>query len=181
MGKSLDDSPQFDHRSYLYRPLSVPGYDRILTLISTCNDPAKLRQWIYNANKRQAFEVRNAAYRQLSEIAHRAGASNMNNIGYRILAVYQTRLTSSRCCNVKMKKFKELLRDSGGVALLRDLLGRQRYQKISQSLVDMELADLTIEAAILAYASQFEQDEVDTARELLKLYGFKGRMSKYKI
>ena len=177
----LNSGPTFDHHSYLYTQVAASGHEKILSLISVCNDTARLRQWIYNADKRRAADVRNAAYYQISAIAFNPGISAIDNAGHKVLAVYQTRLTTGRCYKVKMEKFKTLLQDAGGAALLGDLLGRERYNHMSQVMLEMGLVDLTIEAAIISFPNEFDRQMVERARSLLKSYGFKGRVPKFKM
>ena len=168
-----------EYAPHLYADMDVSGlhseYRTILAAIDKCDAPARLRQWIFNAHKRQAVEVRNAAFRRLAQLAAKTSDDSLDNAALRILAVYRTRLTASRCFKINMSKYQHLLLSDGPLELLMDMSTRRRFKDISQMLVDMDLADLTIEATIIRFKSKFSKKTVESAKEVLLAYGFSGR------
>ncbi len=168
-----------EYAPHLYADMEIPNlhteHRTILAAIERCDAPERLRQWIYNAHKRQAIDVRNAAFRRLAQVADKTQDDSLDNAALRMLAVYRTRLTASRCFKVNMSKYQHLLLTDGPRELLMDMSSRRRFKDISQMLVDMDLADLTLEATIIRFKSKFSKKSVESAKERLLAYGFKGQ------
>lgn len=168
-----------EYAPHLYEGMNTPyihsEYGTILSAIDRCDVPARLRQWIFNSHKRNTSEVRNASFRRLAQIADKTSEDTFDNTALRVLAVYRTRLTASRCIKVNMTKYQATLRADGPVALLEAMSERRKFREISKTLVEMDLADLTMEAAIIRFRSKFSKNSVDAARTRLADYGFNGR------
>ena len=168
-----------EYAPHLYADMDVPHlhteHATILAAIERCDAPARLRQWIFNAHKRQAIDVRNAAFRRLARVADKTDDDNLDNAALRVLAIYRTRLTASRCFKVNMSKYQHLLISEGPRALILDMSTRRRFKDISQMLVDFDLAELTLEATIIRFKSKFPKKSVESAKERLLAYGFTGR------
>ncbi len=168
-----------EYAPHLYADMDVPAlhseHATILAAIERCEAPERLRQWIYNAHKRQAIEVRNAAFRRLSQLSDKTSDDSLDNIAARVLTVYRTRITAGRCFKIKMSKYQNLLEKDGAKALLLHMSDRKRFQEISHKLVEMDLADLTLEAAIIRFKIKFSKKSVESAQQQLRSYGYSGR------
>lgn len=168
-----------EYAPHLYANMDVPNLHAehavILQAVERCEDPARLRQWIYNTHKRGAHDVRNAAFRRLAFIANESPRDNLENAALRILAVYRTRLTSGHCFSLNMAKYQLLYKTDGARFLIEDMAGRQRFMEISRQLVEMDLAELTLEAVMIRFRTKFFKESVTAAENRLVEYGFKGR------
>ncbi len=168
-----------EYAPHLYAEMDVSAIQArnltILNAIERCGEPARLRQWIYNAEHRGAADIRNAAFRRLAQLADKSPEESLNNTALRILDIYRTRLNSWRCYKIKMSKFQQILKTEGPKALLEDLSERRRFGDISRLLTEMDLADLTIEAAIIRFQNIFSKPTVNAAKSRLRDYGFDGQ------
>ncbi len=167
-----------EYAPHLYADMDIPAIHArnitILNAIERCSEPARLRQWIYNADRRGALEVRNAAFRRLALLAEKTPEDTLSNAALRCLSVYRIRLNHRRCYKVNMTKYQLLLNSDGPKALLEDLTSRRRFKEITQRLIEMDLADLTIEAVMVRFQSKFSKKTVEAAKARLRDYGFNG-------
>lgn len=152
---------------FKHMEINTPDYAHILDNISRCQDPQKLKNFIYNANRKNADVVRNAAVRQLSSLIPDHKPGTLEHDFWQSLNAYETILREDRKTKVRLRKTREKVELVGIEQTISDWALLRLHNWAFNRLVEVGLADLTGEAVILRYPKRFSSKTRAAARKRL--------------
>lgn len=143
---------------------------KVLVFIAKCNDPTELRGIIANATKRDAEEVRHAAFMRLIEIVPEEKPGSVEHDFWRSITAFEHLRTVANGKTTRLSRTRQKVKRVGILKVLEDFaLGRETEGY--ESLMMLELPELTGEAIILRHEACFPAEAVSAARARLASAG----------
>ena len=149
--------------------LDEPDYSRVLELISTCDDPAKLQKFIENAARKNVQEVRDAAVIRLTSLTPENRPGTLEYDFWRTLKAYERALREQGKPNVRLLKSREKVASQGVEKTLTDWATLKLHKWVFDYLVQNGMSDLTGESVILRHADRFDDITIVAAKARLNL------------
>lgn len=139
---------------------------KVLAFIAKCKDPAELRGIITNATKHEAEEVRLAAFLRLIEIVPEEKPGSVEHDFWRSITAFEHLRTVANGKTTRLSRTRQKVKRVGILKVLEDFaLGRETEGY--ETLMELEMPELTGEAIILRHEAAFSAEAVAAARSRL--------------
>lgn len=146
----------------------MSDHTKILAMIATCDDAAKLRQWIQNARKRQQTELEAAAFRRLISVLPKEKPGSVEHDFWRTIHAFEHVLTEERGKTTRLARTRQKVARVGEIETLTDWALSGKPTEGFAMLIDRDMPELAGEAIILRHAERFDQRVVAAARKRLE-------------
>lgn len=156
--------------------LSAEGFgmtreQKLIQIIETCSDLAKLQNWINNALREGATEVADAARRRMIEVE---ALSNIDSSSdplvldfWKSITALEQALTAERGKTIRLSRTRQKIARVGVQKTLADLAIQSAPSEGFALLKDRNMLDLSAEAVVLRFADQFDEIVLQAARARL--------------
>lgn len=146
-------------------------YAKIMAMIAACDDPAKLRQWIANAQREKQKDVEDAAFRRLIAILPKEKPGTVEHDFWCTIHAFEHVLTEERGKTTRLARTRQKVARIGEIETLKDwALSAKRTDGFTM-LIDRGMPELTGEAIVLRHAECFDGAVVEAARQRLEEAG----------
>ena len=146
-------------------------YDRLIDLIAACSDPAKLHNWIGNAEREGAPEVAEAARRRLAEVAPGHGSDlpgdDLVQDFWKSILTHELFLSEDRGAPSRLTATRARIAEVGVHQTLTDIALGSEPSEGYRLLRERGMLDLSAEAVVLRFPGRFQEDVVEAARARL--------------
>jgi hypothetical protein len=136
-------------------------------------DKGKLRNWMANAKRLGRMDVYNDALRQLCRAEGRNIDDPLESEFAAVMRALEEALTEQSGRTKRLSRTRQKLARAGVRKTLADLALKLQPSMGFLKLVEFGMADMSAEALILKYASEFETEVVLAAKERLEKFGVK--------
>jgi hypothetical protein len=143
----------------------------ILDHIERCDNPAKLRRFMKNAQQRGAADVYNAAFQRLITVQPSAQVGTIAHDVWRAIYALEELLREERGKTVRLSRTRQKIQRDGEVRTAMDLTLKRTPSDGFRMLKDRGILELSFEALIVARAEHFPSNVVDAARSRLEVEG----------
>ncbi|MVO18368.1 hypothetical protein [Parasedimentitalea huanghaiensis] len=151
-------------------------HSKLLEIIVTCTDSAKLNNWISNALREGATDIEDAARRRLIEISSAANSDDPNDEMvsdfWRSITALELALSDERGKTIRLSRTRQKITRVGVQETLADLALQPKPSEGYFLLQDRDMLDMSAEAVVLRFANRFEPDVVRAAQKRLGADGF---------
>ena len=151
--------------------MTTPNRARILDHIERCDDPAKLRRFMKNAQQRGAADVYNAAFQRLITVQPSAQVGTIAHDVWRTIYAFEELLKEERGKTVRLSRTRQKIQGDGEVKTAMDLTLKRTPSDGFRMLKDRGILELSFEALVVARAEHFPSNVVDAARSRLETEG----------
>lgn len=134
-------------------------------------DKDKLRNWMANARRLGREDVYREAFRQLCRIEGRNIDDPLESEFAIVMRALEEALTEKSGKTKRLNRTRRKLNRVGVRQTLADLALKPKPPVGFMKLVEFNMADMSAEALILKYQSDFDADVVVAARRRLEEYG----------
>ena len=151
--------------------MTVLDRSRILNNIDKCDDPVKLRQFMKNAQERDAFDVYDAAFQRLISIQPSAQPGTIAFDVWRTVYAFEELLKEERGKTVRLSRTRQKIQRDGEVKTVVDLTLKAEPSDGFLTLKDRGILELSFEALVVARSKHFPTNVVNAARSRLQRHG----------
>ena len=151
--------------------MTTPNRVRILDNIERCDDPAKLRRFMKNAQRLGAAGVYNAAFQRLIAVQPSAQVGTLAHDVWRTIYAFEELLKEERGKTVRLSRTRQKIQRDGEVKTVMDLTLKATPSDGFRMLKDRGFLELSFEALVVARAEHFPSNVVDAARSRLETEG----------
>lgn len=146
-------------------------HQKLLEVIISCDDEAKLRNWIANANREGVEEVEDAARRRLIEVRAAKDIDDPNDPivhdFWRSITALEHALSDERCKTIRLSRTRQKIARVGVEKTLTDLTLQTQPSDGYHLLRARGMLDLSAEAVVLRFPERFEQNVLEAAQHRL--------------
>lgn len=146
-------------------------YQKILEVISNCNDEIKIRNWIANANREGIEEVENAARRRLIEVRAAKDIDDPNDPivleFWKSITALEHELSEERGKTIRLSRTRQKIARVGVEKTLTDLALQTQPSDGYHLLRVRGMLDLSAEAVVLRFPERFEPRVLEAAQQRL--------------
>ena len=151
-------------------------HSKLLEIIVTCSDSAKLNNWISNAMREGATDVEDAARRRLIEISAASNGDDSTDEMvidfWKSITALEFALSDERGKTIRLSRTRQKITRVGVQKTLADLTLQPKPSEGYFLLQDRDMLDMSAEAVVLRFANRFEPDVVRAAQHRLGEDGF---------
>jgi hypothetical protein len=144
---------------------------KILEVISSCDDEAKLRNWIANANREGVKEVEDAARRRLIEVRASKDVDDPNDPivldFWKSISALEQELSEGRGKTIRLSRTRQKIARVGVEKTLADLAMQTQPSDGYHLLRERGMLDLSAEAVVLRFPERFEKRVLEAALKRL--------------
>ncbi len=141
---------------------------KVLDIITACNDEKKLRNWISNANREGVKEVEDAARRRLIEVRAAKDIDDPNDPVvldfWKSITALENELSEERGKTIRLSRTRQKIARVGVEKTLADLALQAQPSDGYHLLKARGMLDLSAEAVVLRYPKRFAQEVLEAAR-----------------
>lgn len=134
-------------------------------------DRDKLRNWLANARRLGREDVYRDAFRQLCRVEGRNLDDPLDAEFAAVMRALEEALTEEAGKTKRLNRTRQKLGRAGVRKTLSDLALKPQPSMGFLKLLEFGMADMSAEALILKYATEFDGSVVGAARSRLKKYG----------
>jgi len=145
--------------------MATPDDKRMLAYIRVCDNPAKLRQIIENARKRDAKELAEAAFRKLVSIVPAEEPGTLEHDFWQSIQAFEYVLTEENGRTTRLSRTRQKVQRVGILQTLADWAIALKESDGFRMLIERGMPDLSGEAVILRHPDRFEPHIVVAAHE----------------
>lgn len=146
---------------------------KLIGIIETCSDIAKLQNWISNAEREGATDVADAARRRVIEVEALKNVDQSSDPlvldFWKSISALEFALTVERGKTIRLSRTRQKIARVGVQKTLADLTLQPSPSEGYFLLLDRDMLDLTAEAVVLRFPEKFEEDVLQAARKRLEL------------
>ena len=150
----------------------MTNHQKLIKIISTCSDPAKLRKWIANARREGAHDIEEAAIKRLIEVNARNNHDEPNDPlvldFWRSITALEFALTDERGKTTRLARTRQKIDRVGVKKTLEDLAMSPKPSEGYYLLRDRNMLDMSAEAVVLRHAGLFDDDVLQAARNRME-------------
>jgi len=148
----------------------MTDHAKVLAFIAKCGDPTELRGIINNAADQGVEEVRLAAFKRLIEVVPEEKPGSVEHDFWRSITAFEHLRTVANGKTTRLSRTRQKVKRVGILKVLEDFaLGRETEGY--ESLMELEMPELTGEAIILRHQAAFTAEAVAAARSRLSSAG----------
>lgn len=147
--------------------MTQPDRTRVLTNITNCQDPARLRVYMKNAQARGADEIYDAAFHQLIQVQPTAQVGTVARDARRTIHAFEELLRFERGKTVRLSRTRQAIKNKGEVRTVTDLVLGKNASGGFAMLQERNLLKMSFEAIVIARSDHFAVDVVERARTRL--------------
>jgi hypothetical protein len=136
-------------------------------------DKDKLRNWMANAKRLSRDDVYQDAFRQLCRVEGRDIDDPLESEFASVMRALEEALTEEAGKTKRLNRTRQKLRRVGVRQTLADLALKPQPSMGFLKLVEFNMVDMSAEALILKYQTDFEPNVITAARRRLEEYGVK--------
>jgi hypothetical protein len=144
------------------------GEQNMLSYISTCQDPAKLRQICINARSKGNQVVEDAASLRLYEILPAAEPGSFEHDVWKSIHALEHSLTTERGKTTRLQRTRNSIAAKGELATVAGLLNKKKASEGFGMLIERRMPELTFEELALRHPDRFTAEQLESARVRLK-------------
>jgi hypothetical protein len=148
-------------------------HSKLLEIIESCSDIAKLQNWIKNAEREGATDVADSARRRVIEVEALRNVDQSNDPMvldfWKSISALEFALTVERGKTIRLSRTRQKIAKVGVQKTLADLTLQPSPSEGYFLLLERDMLDLTAEAVVLRFPDQFSEDVLQAARKRLKL------------
>lgn len=146
-------------------------HSKLIEIIMTCSDLAKLQNWINNAEREGATDVADAARRRYIEVE---ASTNVDNSSdplvidfWKSIAPLEFALTGERGKTIRLSRTRQKITRVGVQKTLSDLTLQSAPSEGYFLLRDRDMLDLSAKAVVLRFSDRFGEEVLQAARARL--------------
>lgn len=148
--------------------MTMSDRPRILASIDRCDDPAKLRRFMKNAQQRGEEDIYHAAFQRLISVQPSAQVGTVAHDVWRTIYAFEELLKEERRRTVRLSRTRQKIQRDGEVKTAIDLTLKADPSDGFHMLKDRGMLELSFEALVVARAEHFPNNVVDAAHARLK-------------
>jgi hypothetical protein len=144
---------------------------KLIEIIETCSDIAKLKNWINNAEREGASDVADSARRRLIAVQ---ALKNIDSSSdplvldfWKSIAALEFELSVERGKTIRLSRTRQKIGRVGVQKTLADLALQSSPSEGYFLLRDRDMLDLSAEAVVLRFPNEFGEDVLEAARKRL--------------
>lgn len=141
--------------------------DKILKMISECDDPKKLRTWIENARNKDNEEIAQAAFRRLISLVPSEQPGTVEHDFWQTIHAFEYALTEERERTTRLTRTRQKINRVGIIETLKDWALGDKETDGFKMLLERGMPELTGEAIVLRHPEKFSTDVQAAARQRL--------------
>ena len=144
---------------------------RILENIAHCDDPAKLRRFMKNAQRLGEDEVYDAAFQRLIAVQPSAEVGTVAHDVWRTIYAFEELRREEAGKRILLSRTRQAIKKKGELRTVLDLVRKSQASGGFDMLKERDKLELSFEALVIARAEHFPSDAVDKARARLEAVG----------
>ncbi|MEE4188739.1 MAG: hypothetical protein V2I76_09880 [Roseobacter sp.] len=143
-------------------------HEKILEVIASCDDEAKLRNWIANARREGVAEVEETARRRLIEVRAWHDIDDPSDPivldFWKSISALEQELSEERGKTIRLSRTRQKIARVGVEKTLSDLAMQTKPSEGYNLLLARDMLDLSAEAVVLRYPDRFEDEVLEAAK-----------------